>query len=170
MSRRLRFRGEFTNKVDTKGRVSIPAPFRRVLQAGDPDWTEGLNPNFVIVYGDPKKPYLECFTVEEMEAVEDRIAAMPRGSKKRKLLEYIYSTQSVTTSVDETGRIVLSAALRKKAGISGEAYFASNLDTFQIWQPAAFEEENRANAEALLEDLPEDFDLAQLLDEEDEVL
>ena len=31
------FRGEFTQKVDGKARVSIPAAFRRVLEAGDPD-------------------------------------------------------------------------------------------------------------------------------------
>ena len=46
-----RFRGEAENKVDSKGRVSIPAPFRRVLEEGDPDWSNGVNPNFVIVYG-----------------------------------------------------------------------------------------------------------------------
>ena len=46
-----RFRGEGIHKVDGKGRVSIPVLFRRVLESGDPDWTEGLNPNAVIVYG-----------------------------------------------------------------------------------------------------------------------
>ena len=46
-----RFRGEAENKVDAKGRISIPAPFRRILEEGDPDWSSGLNPNLVIVYG-----------------------------------------------------------------------------------------------------------------------
>ncbi|HKK83893.1 MAG TPA: cell division/cell wall cluster transcriptional repressor MraZ, partial [Roseovarius sp.] len=34
-----RFRGESHHKVDTKGRVSIPASFRRVLESSDPNWT-----------------------------------------------------------------------------------------------------------------------------------
>ena len=46
-----RFRGEAENKVDAKGRISIPAPFRRILEEGDPDWSSSLNPNLVIVYG-----------------------------------------------------------------------------------------------------------------------
>nr|WP_221235526.1 division/cell wall cluster transcriptional repressor MraZ [Sagittula marina] len=162
----MRFRGESRHKVDTKGRVSIPASFRRVLEAGDPDWTEGLNPNFVIVYGDHRRKFLECYTVQEMEAVEDRIASMKRGDPKRRILERLFSTRSVTTSVDETGRIVLSAKLREKIGITNEAYFASNVDTFQIWEPTVYEEEELAKAEEYLDELPEDFDPVQLLDEE----
>ncbi|MFW2588248.1 division/cell wall cluster transcriptional repressor MraZ [Sagittula sp. SSi028] len=168
MGRRLRFRGESRHKVDTKGRVSIPASFRRVLEAGDPDWVEGLNPNFVIVYGDHRRKYLECYTINEIEAVEDRIAGMKRGSPKRRMLERLFSTQSMTTSVDETGRIVLPAKLRGKVGISNEAYFASNVDTFQIWEPTVFEEEELSKAEEFLDDLPEDFDPVQFLDEDDD--
>ena len=164
MGRRLRFRGESRHKVDTKGRVSIPASFRRVLEQGDPEWTEGLNPNFVIVYGAHRRKYLECYTIQEMEAVEDKISAMTRGSRDRKLLERLYSTQSMTTSVDETGRIVLPAKLRAKIGISDEAYFASNVDTFQIWEPATYEAEELAQTENYLDELPDDFDPAQLLD------
>ncbi len=167
MGRRLRFRGEFTNKVDTKGRVSIPAPFRRVLEAGDPDWTEGLNPNFVIVYGDHRRKYLECYTVQEMEDVEDRISRMKRGSQKRRVLERLFSTQSVTTSVDETGRIVLSAKLRDKIGLSKEAQFASNVDTFQIWEPSTYEDE-LASTEEYLDEMDDDFDPLMLLDEDEE--
>nr|WP_240989510.1 division/cell wall cluster transcriptional repressor MraZ [Salipiger mangrovisoli] len=168
VGRRLRFRGESRNKVDSKGRVSIPASFRRVLEAGDPDWSAGNNPNFVIVYGDHRRKYLECYTIEEMEAVEDRISAMKRGSQKRRLLERLFSTQSVTTSVDETGRIVLPAKLRDKIGLEDWAYFASNVDTFQIWKPETFEEIELGGTEEFLDEMPADFDPLELLDEDDE--
>ena len=39
-----RFRGESVHKVDQKGRVSVPASFRRVIEEGDPDWGAGVNP------------------------------------------------------------------------------------------------------------------------------
>ncbi|PYG27830.1 division/cell wall cluster transcriptional repressor MraZ [Pelagimonas varians] len=167
MGRRLRFRGESRHKVDTKGRVSIPASFRRVLQAGDPDWTDGLNPNFVIVYGDSRRKYLECYTIEEMEEVEDRISGMKRGSQKRRILERLFLSQSTTTSVDETGRIVLPAKLREKIGLSKEAQFAGAADTFQIWEPGTYDDEMAATEE-FLDAQDEGFDPLMLLDDDDE--
>ena len=72
-----RFRGESDHKVDTKGRVSIPASFRRVIEACDPEWTEGLAPRIIIVYGGATRDYLEGFTIEAMNEVDDKIAAFP---------------------------------------------------------------------------------------------
>ena len=46
-----RFRGSEEVKVDAKGRVSIPAKFRRVFESCDPDWETGRRPQLVIVYG-----------------------------------------------------------------------------------------------------------------------
>ncbi|ETX13056.1 cell division protein MraZ [Roseivivax halodurans JCM 10272] len=168
MGRRLRFRGESRHKVDGKGRVSIPVSYRRVLEAGDPDWSPGQDPGLVIVYGDHRRKFLECYTVDEFEAVEDRISRMKRGSQKRKILERLFSSQSITTTIDNTGRIVLSARLREKIGIAGEAQFASNVDTFQIWAPEVYEAEELAKTEEYLDEMPEDFDPLELLDEDDE--
>ena len=147
-----RFRGESHHKVDAKGRVSIPALFRRVLESGDPDWTDGLNPQVVIVYGDEKRKYLECFTAQAIEEVDAKIARLPRGSAKRRALQRLYNGQSFPTTVDETGRLVLPAKLRSKITLEGEAFFIGNGDTFEIWNPETFD----AEAGAALED--EDFD------------
>ncbi len=168
MGRRLRFRGESRHKVDSKGRVSIPVSYRRVLEAGDPDWSPGSDPGLVIVYGDHRRKYLECYTVDEFEAVEDRISKMKRGSTKRRILERLFSSQSMVTTIDNTGRIVLSAKLREKIGISDEAQFASNVDTFQIWEPATYQAEEMARTEEYLDDMPDDFDPLELLDEDDD--
>ncbi|MEO9792824.1 division/cell wall cluster transcriptional repressor MraZ, partial [Tateyamaria sp.] len=134
-----RFRGESDHKVDAKGRVSIPASFRRVIEAADPDWTEGLPPRIIIVYGGDTRTYLEGFTVEAMDEVDDKISLHPRGSAKRKAMERLYSAQSIETVVDETGRIVLPAKLRDKIGLDGMARFVSSGDTFEIWKPEAYD-------------------------------
>jgi len=158
-----RFRGESLHKVDAKGRVSIPAQFRRVIESCDPNWTEGLPPELVIVYGDGRKKYLECYTIEAVEEVDRKIDALQRGSKARTMLHNMFHAKSHATVIDETGRLVLPARLRDKAGISGEAYFVAAGDTFQIWQPEAYEAD-MAKIDAALEDLPEDFDPLLLLD------
>ncbi len=158
-----RFRGESHHKVDAKGRVSIPALFRRVLEAGDPDFREGDNPNLVIVYGDHRRNYLECYTIEAINEVDDQIAKLPRGSIERRMLERMFNGQSFPTSVDETGRLVLPAKLRQKIGLEKEAFFIATGDTFQIWKPETYEEIELAKTEAWLDEQPEDFDPLTLL-------
>ena len=99
-----RFRGESHHKVDSKGRVSIPALFRRVLEQGDPNYTEGLNPELVIVYGDHRRNYLECYTISAIEEVDAKIDALPRGSMERRMLQRLFHGQSFPTIVDDTGQ------------------------------------------------------------------
>lgn len=157
-----RFRGESVHKVDGKGRVSIPALFRRVLEAGDPDFTEGLTPNLVIVYGGAKQKYLEVYTQEAIAEVDALIGRMPRGSKERRYMEHMFNGQSLPTSTDDTGRLVLSQKLRDKVGIGSEAYFKAAGDTFQIWAADAYETKN-ADMEDWLDEQGDDFDPLILL-------
>lgn len=132
------FRGEGTQKVDAKGRVSILATYRPAIRNGDPNWTEGKLPEFVIVYGGERRNYLECFTIDAAMEVDARIAALPRGSRDRRRLHKLFHGQSLTANVDETGRIVLPKFLRDKLNITSEAYFISAGDTFQIWEPTTY--------------------------------
>ncbi|MEO0401341.1 MAG: division/cell wall cluster transcriptional repressor MraZ [Pseudomonadota bacterium] len=134
-----RFRGESDHKVDAKGRVSIPASFRRVIESCDPEWTDGLPPRLIIVYGGATRDYLEGFTIEAMDEVDEKISKQPRGSARRKAMERLYSAQSIETVVDDTGRIVLPAKLREKIGLTSAARFVSSGDTFEIWQPETYD-------------------------------
>jgi len=150
--------------VDAKGRVSIPAHFRRVLEEGDPHWSDGKAPEFIVVYGDHRRNYLECFTIDAANEVDARISRMPRGSVKRRAMERLFNGQSLPATVDETGRIVLPAKLRAKIGLDGEAYFMAMGDTFQIWKPETFEANDGA-VEAVLDGLPDGADIWTLLED-----
>jgi len=141
-----RFRGESTHKVDAKGRVSIPAAYRRVLEAGDPDWTTGLFPTLILVYHNKGRKFIEGYTVEAMDDLEARIEKLTLGSRKRRYMEHAFSTQSLQVQIDPTGRLVLSQTIRDKFGITSEAVFAATGTTFQIWDPAAHAE-NAAHME-----------------------
>lgn len=159
-----RFRGEGHHKVDTKGRVSIPASFRRVLEASDPNWQPGGNPELVIVYGDQRRNFLEVYTIEAINEVDDKIDALPRGSMQRKMLQRMFHGQSFPTNVDETGRLVLPAKLRNKVELDKEAFFIAAGDTFQIWNPETYDAEELAQEEKWIEELPENFDPMEFLD------
>lgn len=159
-----RFRGEGTQKVDAKGRVSIPANYRAVLRDGDPSWSEGKLPEFIIVYGDERRDFLECFTMDAANEVDERIARMPRGSRQRRALERLFNGQSLTATVDDTGRIVLPAKLREKINIVGEAYFIAMGDTFQIWTPEGFDA-SEGPVDDLLNSMPQGTDIWTLLDD-----
>ncbi len=139
-----RFRGESVHKVDSKGRVSIPAAFRRVLEEGDPDWTSGANPNLVLVYGRKGRNCLEGYSLRSIEEVDDMVSTLPRFSQQREILERMLNSQSTYAQVDENGRMVLPAKLRKLIGVTSEATFAGMGDKFQIWAPDAYGADNAA--------------------------
>ena len=170
MNRRLRFRGEHRLKVDSKGRMSIPASFRRVLAAGDPDYVAGSKengtPSLVMVYGNTKLPYLECLTIEEMENIENRIDRMKSGPRK-KMLAKVYSAGSVVASLDETGRIVIPAKLRDRYEIGGESFAVASLNQFQIWSADRYVPTDEGDDDDLDIEIPED--LMEWLDEAEEV-
>jgi MraZ protein len=153
------------HKVDAKGRVSIPSGFRSVIAQGDPSDDTAHQPQFVIFFGDPRRNYLECYTIEAWDEIVARINAMPRSSEKRRTAQFMYFHGSQKMSVDDTGRIVLPQKLREKIGLSGEAEFVAAGDTFQIWEPGVFAE-YEASRLSVIEALPDDVDAAALLDED----
>ncbi len=102
------FRGEVNQKVDGKARVSIPAAFRRVLEAGDPSFPETPRPSSSWSMATSAGKFVECYSILEMRTGRepDRTAAQGRRPARR-FLERNLITLSVTVEVDEDGRIVL---------------------------------------------------------------
>ena len=144
MSRR--FRGEFIQKLDDKGRVSVPVAFRRVIEAGDPDWPEAKQANFVLVYGDERRNFFECYTIEGADAIDERIEMLDEDSPERRDLEEFFNGFSLLMSVDDSGRVVIPERQREKIGLSGEAYFIAYGSTFQIWRKEDYEARDRPSA------------------------
>ena len=109
---------------------------------------------------------IECYTIDAIDEVDEKINDLPRGSIQRKMLERLFHGQSFPTSVDDTGRLVIPQRLREKIGIKAEAYFIASVDTFQIWTPETFQQDQE-KTNAWLQSLPEDFDPLIYLDTSD---
>jgi MraZ protein len=152
------FRGEGDQKVDPKGRVSIPALFRRVIERGDPDWTDGLRPNLVIVYGTAAQTRLDCYTLKGIARIDRRIAKMKKGTPERKAMERIYQGHSLPTTLDDEGRITLPQKLREKLDLGERAFFIAAGDHFELWKPETYAESEAARVDDWLAEQGPDFD------------
>ena len=141
----MHFSGTITQRVDGKGRVSIPADFRRVLEAGDAQFDpEVKRVRMRVVYGDDSRKCLEVYPIATFDALMSRIALLPEGSDEREILEMCYVSGSEQIEVDADGRTVFAQRFREHIGLpkdGGEAVFAGALDVFRIWTPEEFDAE-----------------------------
>lgn len=161
----LSFTGEHTQKVDGKGRMSIPADFRRLLEAGDPEWAPGLNPRLYLLYGDHLKETLHVYTMDGFAEIAAQITAMPRGNKSRTLMSRLILGQSIKLEVDKDGRTVMPIRQRQKLGLTeGEVYFSGVGDHFEIWKAETYADTVGRTTSAFLDEQPDDFELLSLLE------
>ena len=159
---RARFQGTSTHKVDAKGRVSIPADFRRVLDALDADRDPGTNPSVILLYGDRRNPWFDCYPVQGMSEIDDLIEDMDEGDPDRLALEEHFYSFSETLRIDDSGRLVLSKALRDMIGIGGDLTFQARGKTFRLFSPDAPADVTSRLGTALTE-LPADVPVTALL-------
>ena len=110
------FRGEFYQKVDGKARVSIPAAFRAVLNADDPQKGEKGGARLVLVYGGKTRNFVEGYSKRGADQLAEDIEAMEMGSPERVRAERDLISRSVMVEVDPDGRIVLPPRVREKMG------------------------------------------------------
>ncbi len=136
------FQGTYTNKIDAKGRVSIPAPLRRVLEKNDPDWNASQNTQLSILYGLPGKKCLEVFSVNSMNEMLEKVQQLPSRSTRRDVLSRLFASNSQPFQLDENGRLLIPKNLLETAGIEGEVVFSGMIERFEIWNPDQFNADN----------------------------
>jgi MraZ protein len=132
------FLSTFINKVDRKGRVSVPHTFRSALV--------GQNFNGIIAYRSFKLTAIEASGVDRMEEMSARLDALPEFSEDRDALSSIFA-DAQQLAFDGEGRIVLPEALVQHAGIGESAAFIGLGPTFQIWEPDRFAQHQQERRE-----------------------
>lgn len=159
------FTGQFPQKVDGKGRMSVPAPFRRVLEANDPNWTNELGVKMYVNYGKHLKQNLRVYSVKAMQRIAARIDTLPEGSKLWIQLNRLYLGQSDEVTMDRDGRIVLPQRLREKLGVaeSAELTLMGIGQYFEIWEQDMFDNTVDPEQDEFLEDLGEGVDPLSLI-------
>jgi len=128
-----RFVTNFTLRLDSKGRVSIPGPFRSVLGR---DGFEGL-----YCYPALDRPAIDAGGNALMTEIEALIARYAPFSEQREQLALALYGTSEMLKVDGEGRVVLSENLKRHAGITETVAFVGLGHKFQIWEPGRFQKE-----------------------------
>jgi transcriptional regulator MraZ len=140
-----RFVSTFTNKIDAKGRVSIPAAFRAVLER------DGYAGGGIYCYPSLDAPALDAGGQSLAQKIDGLLAGLPDYSDERDELSVALYGDVHVLSLDGEGRIVLPEALRAHAGLATHVTFVGLGQKFQMWEPQRFEE-RRARARAKVQD------------------
>jgi MraZ protein len=141
-SHRAVFKGTYRHRIDAKGRLPVPAPFRRaLLSSGDGALVATLVDRCVAVYPGA-----------EWRRLEEQLRRLPAFSRQAKALTRNLAARATDCALDVQGRILIPPALRAGAGLSGEAVVIGVLDRIEIWSPSAWDDFLR-ESEQLLEDV-----------------
>ena len=131
------FLSTFENKIDSKGRLSVPAPFRATLEA---------NHAPLYLYKSLLVPCLEGCGPERINQIVDAIDMMDSLSQEAATLTTMLSSAQ-EMRIDSEGRISIPADFIEFANLQQTALFAGIGRSFQIWHPEKFRERDSAARE-----------------------
>lgn len=126
------FLSTFTNKVDRKGRCSVPSAFRAILS----------NLGHQSFFASPSldQPAIDCQGPDAVGRLWAQVNTLPQFAKERRSMIYATLSNGIEIPIDPDGRIILPERFRERAGIDESVSFVGIGDAFQLWNPSRFEE------------------------------
>ena len=125
------FLSSYENKLDKKGRVSVPANFRSHLNS--------LGYNGFVAYPSFNHEALEACSEDRIEKLSSTIDSLNPFEEKRDYFATSVLSESVNLQFDTEGRVSLTEKLLNHAKIKSNILFVGLGKTFQIWEPKSFE-------------------------------
>jgi len=136
------FLSQFVNKVDKKGRVSLPSLFRNALPE--------LNNNEIILYKSLKYNSIEGCDTNRVNEIASRINNLDIFSDDQEDFATSIFSEIIPTKLDNEGRFLLPENLKNHANISDQAAFIGQGHFFQIWEPIAATKRQKQSRERLI--------------------
>lgn len=122
-----KFLGSYQHQLDEKGRVSLPASFRR----------EAADQRFVLVQ--PYPPALALYPEVEWMKVEERLSDLMGRDAEARLYVLSIVANAVEVVLDGQGRILIPQRLKEAAELDGQVMLVGAIDKVELWNPARFE-------------------------------
>ena len=129
------FVSNYTNKIDGKGRVSIPAGFRSILAK---DGYDGL-----YCYPSLDMSAVDCGGNGLFQAIEQRLSRIETYTEAHDYLSTAFYGMGEHLKIDRDGRISLTETIRDFAEIDTHVSFVGQGYKFQIWNPERFRQHSR---------------------------
>ena len=130
-----KFFSNFEKQIDAKGRVSVPASFRAVVNAVA---GEAAGDSIVCFPSLSDDAAIECYPRPVFDRLVDDIENIADSPEAREYLELAITARSVELSFDGEGRVSFPERLLSAAGIGKAVTFVGRGDRFQIWSPEGF--------------------------------
>ncbi len=124
------FLSTFENKMDKKGRVSVPASFRSYLS--------NLGYNGIICYPSFNNNCIEAWPQDRIEKISNAIDSLNPFEEKKDYFATSVLSESTNLQFDSEGRILLTNKLLNHAKIKNVMLFVGQGKTFQIWEPSNY--------------------------------
>ena len=125
------FLSTYENKLDKKGRVSVPASFRSHLS--------NLGYNGVICYPSFNNSSIEACSQDRIEKISSAIDSLNPFEEKRDYFATSILAESINLQFDSEGRVIFPEKLLQHAKIKNNFLFVGLGKTFQIWEPGNFD-------------------------------
>lgn len=126
-----RFLSNATNRIDAKGRVSVPSTFRAVLAQRDI--------RELYCFQDFVFPAISIGGPDLLDRFEWQIASEDPFSPAANQMSLLIHGGGVFMKLDSEGRLMVTDFIRDFTGISAEVTFVGRADHFQLWAPQTFE-------------------------------
>ena len=125
------FLSKYQNKIDRKGRVSIPSAFRAALSED--------KFNGIIVYPSFKNNCIEACSMARLQEIYGIIQKLDPYSEERDAFETIVMGESIQLQFDNEGRVIIPAHLMQQVEITEQAVFVGKGLVFEIWDLVTFD-------------------------------
>ena len=125
------FLSTYENKLDKKGRVSVPASYRSYLS--------NIGYNGIICYPSFNNPCVEAWPQDRIEKISNAIDTLNPFEEKKDYFATSILSESINLQFDSEGRILITNKLLKHAKIKNSILFVGQGKTFQIWEPNNYE-------------------------------
>lgn len=125
------FLSSYTNSIDKKSRVSVPASFRAELA--------NCSRQTIVIYKAVNENFLFAWSYDDFLEFAQKIKKLPALSKQRQRLSRTILAAAKPVQIDADGRMVLPEELSQALNLDGKVMFAGQGEYFTIWNPAEFE-------------------------------